>query len=87
MGLLAIVVNGPLGGKAVLVPKPKSICIAPSVAVGCGVSSSKLSIFGSKLVSELHSRGFVIFCVNAEVDEDAGVTGDKEEEDDEKSGD
>lgn len=41
-----------------LEPKPKSICMAPSVAVCCGLSSSKLRTAGSKVVSELHSRGF-----------------------------
>lgn len=34
MGLLAIVVYGAFEAKPVLAPKPKSICIAPSVAVG-----------------------------------------------------
>lgn len=34
MGLLAIVVYGELEAKPVLAPKPKSICMAPSVAVG-----------------------------------------------------
>lgn len=38
-------------------PKPKSICIAPSVAVGCGLSSRRLSIAGSNVVSESQSRG------------------------------
>ncbi len=62
MGLLAIVVNGALEARPVLDPNPKSICMAPSVAVGWGiVSSSKLSMAGSKLVRELQSRGFVVF--------------------------
>lgn len=61
--------------------------MAPSVAVGCGVSSSRLSIFGSKLVSELQSRGFVVLGVKVEVDEDTGVKGDREEDGEEKSDD
>lgn len=60
MGLLAIVVYGALDARPVLTPKPKSICIAPAVAVGWGIeSSSRLSIAGSKLVRELQSSGFV----------------------------
>lgn len=62
IGLLAIVVNGALEARPVLEPNPKSICMAPSVAVGWGiVSSSRLSMAGSKLVRELQSRGFVVF--------------------------
>lgn len=34
MGLLAIVVYGALEARPVLAPNPKSICMAPSVAVG-----------------------------------------------------
>jgi len=40
--------------------KPKSICIALSVAVRCEkLSSRRFSIFGSKVVSELQSRGLI----------------------------
>jgi len=61
MGLLAIVVNPVLGLEELgpACPNPKSICIAPSVAVGCGVSSSRLNMAGSNVVSELQSNGFV----------------------------
>ena len=60
MGLLAMVVYGELDAKPVLAPKPKSICIAPWVAVGWGWSSSKLSMAGSKEVNELQSSGLDI---------------------------
>lgn len=40
-----------------LEPKPKSICMAPSVAVCCGLSSKRLRTDGSNDVSELHSKG------------------------------
>jgi len=60
--LSAIVVNEWLGGKLVYVPKPKSICMALSVAVGCVTfSSSILRILGLKDVRELQSRGLDIF--------------------------
>jgi len=61
MGLLAIVVNPVLGLEEELgpaCPNPKSICIAPSVAVGCGVSSSRFNMPGSNVVNELQSNGF-----------------------------
>jgi hypothetical protein len=61
MGLLAIVLYGVLADKPVLEPKPKSICMAPSVAVCCGLSSKRLRTAGSNVVSELHSRGFAMF--------------------------
>lgn len=73
VGLLAIVVYGELDVRPVLLlPKPKSICMAPSVAVGCGgrPSSRRLSMEGSKAVSELQSSGFVNF-VGEAVDVDA----------------
>lgn len=71
-GLLAIVVYGELDARPVLLlPKPKSICMAPSVAVGCGrPSSRRLSMEGSKAVSELQSSGFVDFGGDA-IDVDA----------------
>lgn len=55
MGLLAIVVNGEFD-----VPGPKrSRFIALDVAVGCGFSSRRFSMLGSKLVSDVQSSGFV----------------------------
>ena len=50
-----------MAANPVLEPNPKSICMAPSVAVCCGLSSKRLSTAGSKVVSELHSRGFERF--------------------------
>lgn len=62
IGLLAMVVYGAFDESPVFAPKPKSICIAPAVAVGCGtVSSKRLSMDGSKDVNELQSRGLVPF--------------------------
>lgn len=58
MGLAAIEVYGAFEAKPVVAPKPKSICIAPSVAVDCGISSKRLSLEGSKAFIELQSRGF-----------------------------
>lgn len=62
IGLLAMVVYGAFDVSPVFAPKPKSICIAPAVAVGCGTESSRrLSMDGSNDVKELQSRGFVPF--------------------------
>ena len=61
IGLLAMIVKGRLGFTSVL-PKPKSIRIALSVAVDCEIlSSRRLSTLGSKVVSELQLRGLVAF--------------------------
>jgi hypothetical protein len=70
MGLLAMVVYD-LGGTPELSPNPKSICITPSVAVCWGVSSSRLSIPGSNVVSELKSSGFDEFVCGDEAGNDA----------------
>ena len=44
-----------------LLPNPKSNCMAPSVAVGWEIeSSNKLSIAGSNVERELQSRGLVV---------------------------
>ena len=78
MGLLAIVVYGEFEpNPACLVPpNPKSICMAPWVAVGCEtLSSRRLSTAGSKVVSELQSKGLVIFGDIWFVDDD-GEPGD-----------
>ena len=80
IGLLAIVVYGELDARPVLTPKPKSICIAPVVAVGWGiVSSRRLSIAGSKLVRELQSSGFVSFAEVDEAGEDMDCGGERAE--------
>jgi hypothetical protein len=72
IGLLAMVVYGAFDESPVLAPKPKSICMAPAVAVGCGmVSSRRLSMEGSKDVIELQSRGLVPF--GGDAAEDDGV--------------
>jgi len=58
----AIVVYERSGGNPVAVPKPKLICMALSVAVGCvTLSSSILRILGSKDERELQSRGLDTF--------------------------
>jgi len=59
--LLAIVVKGKPDNSSELLPKPKSIFIAPLVAVVCGDSSSTLRMEGSKLVKELQSSGLLYF--------------------------
>jgi len=55
-GLLARVVKGVFGASPGVPPKPKSRCIAESVAVGPWVSSSRFRRAGSKVVKELQSR-------------------------------
>jgi hypothetical protein len=54
-----MVVKGNPAKASGLAPKPKSMLIAPSVAVVCGDSSKTLSMEGSKLVNELHSSGLL----------------------------
>jgi hypothetical protein len=73
IGLLAMVVYCGLcpAEKLFSPPNPKSICIAPSVAVCCGVSSSSVNIPGSNVVSELQSNGFAELGVGDEAGIDA----------------
>lgn len=72
IGLLAMVVYGAFDESPVFAPKPKSICMAPAVAVGCGIESSRrLSMAGSKDVNELQSKGLVPF--DGDATEDDGV--------------
>ena len=54
-----MVVKGNPAKASEFAPKPKSMLIAPSVAVVCGDSSKTLSMEGSKLVNELHSSGLL----------------------------
>lgn len=75
-----MVVKGNPAKASELVPKPKSILIAPSVAVVCGDSSKTLSMEGSKLVNELQSSGLVY--LGGEFDDagEAKAVGVREEE-------
>lgn len=89
-GLLAIVVKGPVDppANALVSPKPKSIRMAPSVAV-CGLSSNRFSIVGSNDVNEFQSillpdidgLGDVIDVDGEPVE--AAYEGDAEEDDEE----
>jgi hypothetical protein len=66
MGLLAIIVNGESAATPVLALPKRSRFIALVVAVGCGLSSKRFSLFGSKLVSDAQSRGLLGFGVICE---------------------
>lgn len=61
-GLLAIVVNGEedeSGPSSRVLNRSRSIALEVAVGCGCGVSSRRDSILGSKLVSEVQSSRFV----------------------------